>query len=263
MPQEDGMEKDTNLLRRMFGDYRGLGVGTVVLLVLGQLIKNRLVDWANAELDALWKILMGAFSQLQIPAAVFLGWILTFAGIALLIVWVVVSQRAILRDVAEWKQKTKSKGLQVIQHYHHYVNQGRDRFIEVILRNDENVPLSVIGRLSPVYYRGRLDSAEKITKMDRETRLLGPITMDPKQTYSLRIAMTNVEKEQFLIDGGGSDGEFDKLGHYRYWAVFDGKTVNSQKRYEVEFRCYLQYWGGSDLSLIHKMPDETNGERVD
>lgn len=253
------MEPNKNILHRLLEDYKGLSIGGIALLIVGQLIIARVQDWLNSLFDNAINWMSSVFASSQISLVDVVGWVITLFGIGLLFLAFKRAQNDVNRDVEEWKTKnikSVTKGLQVVRLYHQYYDGGKKKALYLILRNDEDVTLSLSGYLSPVVFRGWLDTSWGKTKLDHGAPLMSHVDskIDPKKTYVFRFAVADVEKDGFWIDCSINNPYiFDKAGFYKYRTVFTGESPNKDK-YETEVIGYLRFFGGMDLEFIENLP---------
>lgn len=92
-------EPDKNVLRRIWLEHKGIGIGGFILLVIGGLIQNNFYNWLNVLLLPVWGWLKTIFNQLHIPLVNLIGWFILLLGLVVIIGLVIKVQSDINKEI--------------------------------------------------------------------------------------------------------------------------------------------------------------------
>jgi hypothetical protein len=248
---------ERNIIKRVFRNYKTLGIWSVVVIIVGWLIQSRFVDWVNSGIDSAMNYLAVWFKNFQLLPNEIIGYLIILVGFTLLGLAVYKAQKDIQEDIKKWKIKTMSKGLQIVYQYHQFEDGDKNKTLYLIFKNDEDVPLALNGELPPLQFGEILNPFWQETDLKHSTPLMShvQVEIEPKKYFQFRLARTDVEKGDFWVDSSiNNPPRFHKRGFYLYKPIFRGETKDG-KKYEVSIEGYLKFWGGTDLEFVKDLPN--------
>lgn len=158
------------------------------------------------------------------------------------------------RKLEAEERKSRPSGIVIKGIFDTCHGEGRNKSIELIIRNDENEPIEIDMRAGAPRFAKYTDTHWQDTDQNlADIRFSQGWVIDQNTTVAREIARTESEKDSFWF-APNSGRLTSGRGYYSYWVELAGKLKKSRKKFTARKQGYFVYHGDGRLEFFDELP---------